>query len=466
VEVVYQAILRRCVLKIWVTLFIALFMVAGCNDAKQNAKPDAKVEVSGESAVARAGAPKDDSGQLELAKQDKAEAAPPAKLEPPAEATPEEKVASLLAKVFDAYGGAKTLQKNLGKHTLITTGIYGGKAVELVTTWVEPDKLVVHSVLDDSTVATVEDKCWLITHGVVVECPSVMLPGAGIFLWVSHLFKLYPLTEEGLTLTYMGDLEIEGVKAEGLEVKKLGVTPSVRLVFEKDKGLLRRVSYYSPFGALAGDTVIDFVDYASPQGELVPLPVKMTIGGDELSVSEVKEFKAGEIDYRQLMKPKQARFGLNQQRQQIGYVAATAVHKGGYIYIGQTIGKLFQWIIKSHLIPNGPTVLVYVKGPQQAEDSKDYLTEIRIPVIYLGELPATTEEFSIQNIPGDLLAYRIERGSYDKVSEGYTSLVNWAAKSGLQISGPAGMITYNSPVDTAEQHLVSELFFPVEEVGK
>ena len=64
-------------------------------------------------------------------------------------------------------------------------------------------------------------------------------------------------------------------------------------------------------------------------------------------------------------------------------------------------------------------------------------------------------------VPAGGAASIIHRGSYDNMGESYATVAAWAQQRGHEITGPTREIYLNSPVDTAEADLLTELLFPI-----
>jgi AraC family transcriptional regulator len=73
-------------------------------------------------------------------------------------------------------------------------------------------------------------------------------------------------------------------------------------------------------------------------------------------------------------------------------------------------------------------------------------------------------EVGVQDIGGGEFAVAIHRGPYGGLGETYANLCGqWLARAGREPrSAPALEIYWNSPQQTAPQHLITEIYIPLE----
>ncbi|MEA1928211.1 MAG: GyrI-like domain-containing protein [Candidatus Auribacterota bacterium] len=63
-----------------------------------------------------------------------------------------------------------------------------------------------------------------------------------------------------------------------------------------------------------------------------------------------------------------------------GGTMASLIYVGPYREIGSAYSILMKWIEKSEYRPSGPCREVYLKGPEETSDPKEYRTEILKPI--------------------------------------------------------------------------------------
>lgn len=67
----------------------------------------------------------------------------------------------------------------------------------------------------------------------------------------------------------------------------------------------------------------------------------------------------------------------------------------------------------------------------------------------------------VQHLPGVTVASLIHRGAYSKIEPSYFRLLEWMHESGLQRAGRFMEVYLNSPVDTPEDELLTQIMIPV-----
>ncbi len=135
--------------------------------------------------------------------------------------------------------------------------------------------------------------------------------------------------------------------------------------------------------------------------------------------------------------------------------------KGPYSLIGETFGKLYDWVGEKGHVPSGPPIGVYFNAPGQVPDA-ELLWELRSPIA--GEVAQSGPDergLGIKKVEELEVASTVHRGPFDQVGETYGALVGWIMENGYQIVGPGEEIYLTDPDKTPPQELLTEVCFPV-----
>lgn len=73
-----------------------------------------------------------------------------------------------------------------------------------------------------------------------------------------------------------------------------------------------------------------------------------------------------------------------------------------------------------------------------------------------------SERLQVVEIPSGTVASLVHRGGYDDLSESYNAVAAWIHERGHRIVGPHREVYLNSPIDTAEEDLLTEILFPID----
>lgn len=143
-------------------------------------------------------------------------------------------------------------------------------------------------------------------------------------------------------------------------------------------------------------------------------------------------------------------------------------HVGPYSECGGAWQKLFGYAFPRGLV--GPTAamigLVHDDPDVTPPDRVRYDACLIVPPTY--EHPETADgDTAMQEIPGGLFAQATHRGPYDRLGQTYSSLCGgWMPGSGYEPAArPAYECYKNSPMTTAPDDLVTDIFIPVEGNG-
>jgi len=74
----------------------------------------------------------------------------------------------------------------------------------------------------------------------------------------------------------------------------------------------------------------------------------------------------------------------------------------------------------------------------------------------------TSARLHLVEIAMGTAASLVHRGGYDDLSESYNALASWIHERGHRILGPHREVYLNSPVDTPEEDLSTEILFPID----
>lgn len=74
----------------------------------------------------------------------------------------------------------------------------------------------------------------------------------------------------------------------------------------------------------------------------------------------------------------------------------------------------------------------------------------------------TNDRLDVVEIPSGTAASLVHRGGYDDLSASYNAVAAWIHERGHRIVAPHREIYLNSPADTAEDDLLTEILFPID----
>jgi effector-binding domain-containing protein len=452
-------------------LFLA---VVGCKKeeaAKEPAKQEAKKAEPARAPEVKKEEPKAEEPKKEEVKKEEPKAEEPPKEEAKKEEPPKEEpkkeeppavnpVDALLDKAIAASGGLEQIRSKLAAYSYKSEGTYFGRPYKMNGYWKAPDQLVME--MDDGAMVMgyVGRECWSKMGDVVVDCMKDEATGAQQMLQLMQWCLLFPLKQEGTKLEALPDDKLGEQAVAALKATTADGSFSAVLFFDRETGLLAGTRYEGFFGPGKGLIETTLADYKDLDGLKVAMKSTMTFNGRPTISETVLEEQFGTVDETKLKRPEMA-VGQPKVRALPERTVVFGLHKGPYTAIGMAVGGLFGYIGKNQLAVMGAPAMIYLKDPKTEKDPANYETEVQIEVIAAEPPPAAEGPFAVKKLPaGDIVAM-VAVGPYDKVAEGYPKLVEWAAANGYDLVGPAGMFTYNNPMDTLPDKLVSELFFPV-----
>jgi len=387
---------------------------------------------------------------------------PVAPVAPPAGAHAGGDVAGLVDRSIAAAGGSEVLRSKLSAFTVKSKGSFFGADYEMVTYWAAPDRMVMNINGGAMVTGYSGDECWNGYDDVIVDCMPGERRSAPTTLWTFHAMNLYPLKDQDVTLTYLGDTHAGDTKVEQVQVEKAGTSVSLVLAFDAQTGLVRQARHDGEFGGLRGEMVYDVVEYADFDGVRFPARTVLTVAGKKVMDDSTVELIPGPPDEQLFKRPPQAPTGIPRVRELRPQWVAYARHTGSPEAIGTTITELLASMTRSEVMPLGPVTMVYIKGPESTQDRDEWVTEIQVPIAKPSD-PGKLAQAGISavEVPAMQVVAQVEVGPYDQLGQKINSLESWFKEQGYQLDGRPGHITYNNPIMTAPDKLVSELYFPV-----
>lgn len=125
------------------------------------------------------------------------------------------------------------------------------------------------------------------------------------------------------------------------------------------------------------------------------------------------------------------------------------------VLMGQTFGKLMQYLGKIGAQPAGPPFTAYYNM-----DMQDLDIEIGFPV---NEAVQGEGEIEAREIPGGKYASCLYTGPYDEFELPYNALTEWVEEKGKQVTGIAYEFYLNDPENTPPEKLQTQILFPLKD---
>ena len=135
-------------------------------------------------------------------------------------------------------------------------------------------------------------------------------------------------------------------------------------------------------------------------------------------------------------------------------------HTGPYAECGEAWGKLCMWAGPKGLLQPGSEFI----GLSYDDPDVTPADKVRYDACITTDADVAPEgQIGVQTIPGGLHAMTTHHGSYTKLSDTYAELCGqWAPQNGYEIrSAPCMEIYLNSPEDTPEDELMTDVHVPV-----
>ena len=385
---------------------------------------------------------------------------PESELEPGMELAQVEPVVVVVDRGIEAAGGLAAVTARFSAYTLRSRGLYLGSPYEMTTVWKAPDRMYMTIDSGAFQMGYGADSCWIAVNGVVMDCPPDEAAGVPAQLMVANLMGLYPLKGEGVVLSLLPEGKVNREVTDRIEVKVPGGPVPVRMDFDRKTGILLRSEYQGAFGGSKGSVVHEILRYQDQDGVKVPKKSTLVVGGAPFIKDTLEEI-TWEVDEGVFKRPAQRAMETPTVRTVKTHTVAHVIHKGHYEGLGEAMGGLMAWVEEAGLKVVGGPSFVYIVCPQKAADSKDYVTEIRVPVTAPGDLHVEHETYAIKQVEETLIAVRLEQGTYEKAGSAFGPLAAWCVENGYEMTGLPSMNSYSDPTRTPQDDLLNEVYYSV-----
>ncbi len=140
-------------------------------------------------------------------------------------------------------------------------------------------------------------------------------------------------------------------------------------------------------------------------------------------------------------------------------------HKGDYSLLSRKFDIIYNYLIDFGYKINGYSEAVYFNN---SLSSKEFArSEARIPVYFPGVYPpCSNDEVKFKRVRAQLVAYLIYKGSYKHILRSYKILNDYIDKHNLKIVGNYSEVYLNTPENTPENELLTEVRVPVNRKGR
>lgn len=138
-------------------------------------------------------------------------------------------------------------------------------------------------------------------------------------------------------------------------------------------------------------------------------------------------------------------------------------YMGSYDKIPELIAEVGQWIEEKGYKMTGLVYGTYFNTPEQVNEDK---LQYEIGFGFEGKITAMQEgKIGIKEIPEHTVLAAMHNGPYTEVGPVIHTVVDYAVKNGYDIVGPISEAYLNSPLDTPEEELLTEVRIPVIKIG-
>lgn len=132
--------------------------------------------------------------------------------------------------------------------------------------------------------------------------------------------------------------------------------------------------------------------------------------------------------------------------------------------VGDDVGRGFGAVVgalgAAGAHPAGAPFIVY---HDVIDEQTDGTIEVCVPVPPGVQAPSGEVEW--KQAPGGTVAWTTHRGPYDEISPAYHTLTGWVQEHGHRLAGPPREVYLNDPQSVAQEDLLTEVHFPVEDPG-
>lgn len=147
----------------------------------------------------------------------------------------------------------------------------------------------------------------------------------------------------------------------------------------------------------------------------------------------------------------------NQPAQTVATWRTATSYEQVFSFIPEGFGRVFGELGAQNVAPAGVPFTLYYQAPDADNDG-----DIAMAVPIAASLtPADGSDIVVVELPATQTAEVIHKGSFASLGESYGAVVGWILENGHEISGPSREIYLNSPEDTAEEDLLTQIIFPI-----
>ncbi len=140
-------------------------------------------------------------------------------------------------------------------------------------------------------------------------------------------------------------------------------------------------------------------------------------------------------------------------------------HTGDYSLLSKKFDIIYNYLMDFGYKKNGYGESVFYSSTLTPKIFSK--SEARIPVYFPGIYPpCSKDEVKFKRVRAELVAYVVYKGSYKHILKAYGILNDYIDKNNLKIVGNFSEVFYNTPYNTPEQELLTEVRVPVNRKGK
>jgi effector-binding domain-containing protein len=128
----------------------------------------------------------------------------------------------------------------------------------------------------------------------------------------------------------------------------------------------------------------------------------------------------------------------------------------GYSSFGQLFGEIMPYLFQSGGQMVGPPTGVF-----HDEEFKESNVDMELALPIAADL-RPRGDIKVRELPAELMATVIHKGSYETVSAAYTAVMKWIDANGYDVAGPSREVYFTDPNSgTPPSEYVTEVQFPV-----
>lgn len=135
-------------------------------------------------------------------------------------------------------------------------------------------------------------------------------------------------------------------------------------------------------------------------------------------------------------------------------------HLGAYHQIGQAFGRLHELVGGPERLPEGTLLLAIYHDDPEMTPEPELRSDAAIVLKADAKVPEGLRE---QRLAAGRYGFAVHRGSYKGLPEAWHQLIGeWLPLSGQRLGqGPSYEVYLNTPMDTPEDQLRTELYVPL-----